>query len=68
MRPLIYSAGPDEEYGFNRGNEVATLTVGASPVGKDCGNPAEDPTATMGQPEGSVASDNLTNLDAEAVK
>jgi prepilin-type N-terminal cleavage/methylation domain-containing protein len=70
MRPLIYSAGPDEEYGFNRGNEVATLTApaGASPAGKDCGNPAADPTATMAQPEGSVASDNLTNLDAEAVK
>jgi prepilin-type N-terminal cleavage/methylation domain-containing protein len=68
MRPLIYSAGPDGEYGFTRGQEAPTITAGSSPKGRDCGNPAEDPTATMGQPEGSVASDNLTNLDAEALK
>jgi prepilin-type N-terminal cleavage/methylation domain-containing protein len=68
MRPLIYSAGPDGEYGFNRADEVETLTVGASPQGGDCGNPAAFPTQTMAAPLNSTASDNLTNLDVEVRK
>lgn len=68
MRPLIYSAGPDGQYGFNRANEMANLTAGSPPVGSDCGNPAATPTQTMAAPEGPLASDNITNLDAEALK
>jgi prepilin-type N-terminal cleavage/methylation domain-containing protein len=71
MRPLIYSGGPDGEYGFNRGNEVATLTAGTSPVGGDCGNPKTTPTETMGGPEpgrAAYTADNITNLDAEALQ
>jgi prepilin-type N-terminal cleavage/methylation domain-containing protein len=71
MRPLIYSGGPDGEYGINRGNEVATLTAGASPVGGDCGNPKTTPTETMGEPEpgrAAYTADNITNLDAEALQ
>jgi prepilin-type N-terminal cleavage/methylation domain-containing protein len=68
MRPLIYSAGPDGEYGFNRADEAATLTAGTSPVGGDCGSPASVPTQTMAAPLNSTAADNLTNLDLEAAK
>jgi len=71
MRPLIYSAGPDGEYGFNRAGEMATLTAGSSPSGSDCGSPTKVPTQTMAQPESgkvSLTADNLTNLDAEATR
>jgi len=68
MRPLIYSAGPDGEYGFDRANEAATITAGSAPVGSDCGNPAQIPTKTMAAALTSTAADNLTNFDAEATK
>lgn len=68
MRPLIYSAGPDGEYGFDRANEAATITAGSAFPGSDCGNWSVTPTETMAAPEGSLASDNITNFDAEAVK
>lgn len=71
MRPLIYSAGPDGEYGFNRASEAATLTAGAGPVGRDCGNPLAAPTQTMAAPDAAAAGftrDNITNLDAEATR
>ena len=64
MRPLIYSAGPDGEYGFNRGSEASNILAGSG--GIDCGNPEKDPTKSMAGPE-SVAKmiDNITNFDAE---
>jgi prepilin-type N-terminal cleavage/methylation domain-containing protein len=71
MRPLIYSAGPDGEDGFYRGDEAPTLTIGSAFPGSDCGNWAVTPTSTMGEPESGKALltvDNLTNLDAEAAK
>ncbi len=71
MRPLIYSAGPDGEYGFNRAGETATLTAGTGPVGRDCGNPLAAPTQTMAAPDAAAAGftrDNITNLDAEATR
>jgi hypothetical protein len=70
MRPLIYSAGPDGEYGFNRASEASNLLAGTgSFVGFDCGNPLANPTQTMASPEAAAAAvtaDNITNLDAEA--
>ena len=69
LRPLIYSAGPDGEYGFERNGEAATLNLGSDPPGRDCGNPAADPISKAGQPiagkEKNVL-DNLTNLDEKA--
>lgn len=74
MRPLIYSAGPDGEYGFNRASEASQLTAGTGPVGRDCGNwkvePAE-PGASMAGPDPQkpgATIDNITNFDAELVK
>jgi prepilin-type N-terminal cleavage/methylation domain-containing protein len=61
LRPLIYSAGSDGEYGFERNGETGNLTADAS----SCGNPAVAPTSTSAAPLAD-ASDNLTNFDAEA--
>jgi prepilin-type N-terminal cleavage/methylation domain-containing protein len=70
MRPLIYSAGPDGEYGFNRAVEASNLLASTgSVVGLDCGNPLAAPTQDMASPEPAAAAftaDNITNLDAEA--
>ena len=75
MRPLIYSPGPDEEYGFDRRDEVSTL---AAPTGNnplfgvctDCGNYVSDTFANTGGKSlvngVDVRSDNVTNLDVEA--
>jgi prepilin-type N-terminal cleavage/methylation domain-containing protein len=74
MRPLIYSAGPDGEYCFDRGNDAVTISAGGAistwANGSACGNWNVAPTSTAG----SVAlsggidgrADNITNLDAEA--
>lgn len=63
MRPLIYSAGPDGEYGFDRDNESGNLAAG-----NGCGDPAAKPCSVGGGPvvgqEGRV-NDNVTNFDAE---
>lgn len=73
MRPLIYSTGPDGKSGLERNNEAATLSMGSSPTGRDCGNPTGSaPGATAGGPStdpgnpASARSDNLTNFDDEA--
>jgi prepilin-type N-terminal cleavage/methylation domain-containing protein len=68
LRPVIYSAGPDGEYSFDRQDETANLNCGVAPVGKDCGNWLVGPTAKMGGlstagPDGRA--DNITNFDAE---
>jgi len=60
MRPVIYSPGPDGEYGLERNNEAGNLAAGGN-----CGNPAAAPTSTSAAPLTGV-SDNVTNLDAEA--
>jgi len=60
MRPLIYSPGPDGEYGLERNNEAGNLAAGVS-----CGNPASAPTITSAAPQEGAA-DNITNFDAEA--
>lgn len=60
MRPLIYSPGPDGEYGLERNNEASNLAAAAN-----CGNPAAAPTSTSAAPLDGV-SDNITNFDAEA--
>jgi len=60
MRPLIYSPGPDGEYGLERNGEAGNLAAGVN-----CGDPATAPTITSAAPlEG--AADNITNFDAEA--
>ncbi len=61
LRPLIYSAGSDGEYGFERNGETGNFTADAN----NCGNPALPPTSTAAAPLAG-ASDNLTNYDAEA--
>ena len=68
MRPLVYSPGPDGLSGLSRGDNAATLGLGSSPVGRDCGNPLTGPTALAGGLAGSSECrlDNVTNLDAEA--
>ena len=69
MRPLIYSAGPDGEYGFNRLGEASNLLAGEdpNPAGHDCGWWESSSTmAEMAKPESNVTADNITNLDAEA--
>jgi len=67
MRPLIYSAGPDGEYGFNRLGEASNLLAGTNPAGHDCGWWESSSTmAEMAKPESAVTADNITNLDAEA--
>ncbi len=68
MIPLIYSAGPDQEYGINRANEVGVLVSDADPNGLRCGDWSQDPTASMASPISAYASDNITNLDAEAAR
>jgi prepilin-type N-terminal cleavage/methylation domain-containing protein len=61
LRPLIYSAGADGEYGFERNGEAPNFTADPS----TCGNPAVAPTSTAAGPLAG-ASDNLTNFDEEA--
>jgi type II secretory pathway pseudopilin PulG len=65
MRPLIYSAGPDGEYGFDRANEDSNILAGVN-----CGNWKASPTQNAaGQVSGTdYRADNITNLDAEAAK
>jgi hypothetical protein len=68
MRPLIFSAGPDGEYGIERNGDAATLSMGSSPTGRDCGNPAVAPTTKSGGPTsdaGKKRDDNVVNLEAE---
>jgi len=67
IKPLIYSAGADGEYSFDRNNESKMLDAGTSPVGRDCGNWQVSPTSVLGglsSPD--YRSDNITNLDLEA--
>ena len=68
MRPLIYSAGPDGEYGFETQAASSNLNTGTNPVGRDCGNWAVSPASLYGGlatgPD--TRADNLTNYDAEA--
>jgi prepilin-type N-terminal cleavage/methylation domain-containing protein len=61
LRPLIYSAGADGEYGFERNGEAPNFTANPS----NCGNPVIAPTSTAAGPLAG-ASDNLTNFDEEA--
>jgi prepilin-type N-terminal cleavage/methylation domain-containing protein len=67
MRPLIYSAGADGEYSFDRALETGNLTAGAGPLGRNCGNWQESPTVNAaGRSAPDYRGDNITNLDAEA--
>jgi len=71
MRPLIYSAGPDGEYGLETqaaASNLAAQTPGSTPVGCDCGNWQASPTAVMGNKVGTTDTrgDNITNFDMEA--
>jgi prepilin-type N-terminal cleavage/methylation domain-containing protein len=61
LRPLIYSAGSDGEYGFERNGDTGNFTADASA----CGNPTVPPTSNAAAPLAG-ASDNITNFDAEA--
>ncbi|MFM9057807.1 MAG: Tfp pilus assembly protein FimT/FimU [Planctomycetaceae bacterium] len=66
MRPLIYSAGPDREYGLERNGDAVTLSRGAGPVGRDCGNPQDATTKTSGGPAtgaGGYREDNIVNVE-----
>lgn len=65
MRPLIYSAGPDGEYGYERKQEASNLSAGAAPIGCDCGNWDTEPCKSSAGPLAGAA-DNITNFDAEA--
>jgi hypothetical protein len=70
LRPLIYSAGPDGEYSFDRQSEARNLDAGSSPAGRDCGNWNVAPTsltAGLSLVDGvDYRTDNITNFDAEA--
>jgi len=70
MKPLIYSAGPDGASGIERASDAATLSLGSSPTGRNCGNPLD---LSVGRSGGLALSstsdprqDNVTNLDLEA--
>jgi len=65
MRPLIYSAGPDGEYGFDRNSEKANLGDTTDVYGLSCGDWTKAPTNTSASPN-AFAADNITNLDDEA--
>ena len=68
MRPLIYSAGPDKEFGIERNNEQPNLSAGTSPTGRDCGNWSVTPWSSSGglaENSGLKAADNISNLDLE---
>lgn len=69
MRPLIYSGGPDESKASETANGdfgfACSVTSGNLAAGDNCGNPAVAPTSGFGRPSAG-ASDNITNLDAEA--
>jgi prepilin-type N-terminal cleavage/methylation domain-containing protein len=67
MRPLIYSAGPDGEYGYERNKEAGNLMAGSSPAGRDCGNWLASPALNSAAPLAGSA-DNITNFDAEVAK
>jgi hypothetical protein len=64
MRPLIYSAGPDGEYGLNRNDELATLSSPTDQNGANCGDWTLEPTKSAAAPD-QKAADNITNLDLE---
>ena len=62
LRPLIYSAGPDGEYGLERNNEASNLAALTN-----CGNWQTAPTITSAKTmNAAFARDNITNFDAEA--
>ncbi|PHY03271.1 MAG: hypothetical protein CK530_01810, partial [Planctomycetaceae bacterium] len=62
LRPLIYSAGPDGEYGLERNNEAGNLAALTN-----CGNWQTAPTMTSAKTmNAAFARDNITNFDAEA--
>ena len=67
LRPLIYSAGPDGQYGLERNGDAATLNRGSGPAGRDCGNPAEAETAKSGGPATGISGrdDNIVNVEAK---
>jgi len=66
MRPLIYSAGPDGEYGFERNNEASNLAPAGDASGASCGDWRVSPTNISAARFSSFADDNITNFDAEA--
>lgn len=65
MRPLIYSAGPNGEYGFDRADETSNILAGVN-----CGNWNVAPTQnSAGKVSGiDYRADNITNLDGEVAK
>jgi len=68
MRPLIYSAGPDREYGVETNINQANIGSSSDPGGLACGDLTMSPTSTYGGkasgPE--YRADNITNFDDEA--
>jgi len=68
MRPLIYSAGPDGEYGLETQAAASHLGAGSNPPGRDCGNWQASPAAVCGTRVGATdrRGDNVTNFDPEA--
>lgn len=66
MRPLIYSAGPDGEYGLERNNESSNLAPTGDNYGVSCGDWSISPTNVSAARTSSFADDNITNFDAEA--
>ena len=69
MRPLIYSAGPDREYGVE--TNINQANIGSStddPTGLKCGDLTMAPTLTYGGKASGqeFRADNITNFDDEA--
>jgi len=59
MRPLIYSAGPDGEYGLERNGDAGTLALGSG-----CGDWQQSPTANSGRPTNEAKrADNIVNVE-----
>jgi len=67
MRPVIYSAGPDGEYGLDRNSEAANVGSAADVYGVACGDWTKPPVDKSAAPDG-FATDNITNFDDEAKK
>ena len=62
LRPLIYSAGINGEYGLERNDEASNLAALTN-----CGNWQMAPTMTSAKTmNAAFARDNITNFDAEA--
>ncbi len=66
MRPFVFSAGPDGQYGIEMGQSNGSPGIENLSLDGNCGNPNYSLYTTLGSPSSARdAADNLTNFDAE---